>query len=201
VYANNNLSTVRNLSLIQNKSVNNLKSQDNKNDKLIEFFNYGCPACYQLQKYMFFWKKNNFYLKTKVVNYYIPINIHASWIFLSKAYFSAFRLNIIKSFHNNIFSNLHNVYRHDFKLENIKQYFTEKKINEIIFYKTINSNTVRNDIRISNLIKEHHFISETPIILLYLNNKIYTVTLSEKDKEYHMLKLIDRLDSHLKITK
>ena len=42
-------------------------------DKIVEVFNYACPGCYDPQRYMFFWKKDNLILKKKVNNYYLPI--------------------------------------------------------------------------------------------------------------------------------
>ena len=166
--------------LSKQRSVNSLCNQDNKKDKIIEIFNYSCNGCYDLQRYMFFWKKSDLLIKKQLNNYYIPINLYSYWFFLSKAYYTSVRLNTIDLFHQNIFFNIHynNIYDH--KVDNIKTYFENNNVDEKIFFKTINSFTILKDIKNTSFIKKDLFLSETPSIIICLRNKIFILTLPKQ---------------------
>lgn len=94
LYASSNV-IILSEDVVKTRSIKNFNKQDNQRDKIIEVFNYACHGCYDFQRYMYFWKKNNLLVKEKMINYYLPINLYSEWIPLSKAYYASVRLNII----------------------------------------------------------------------------------------------------------
>lgn len=164
--------------------------------KIIEVFNYACPGCYDLQQYMFFWKKDNLIMNKKIKNYYLPINLYNYWFFLSKSYFLSVRLNLINNFHSNIFYNIHHHNKYEYDVKNIKMYFLENNIHPCIFNKTINSRTILKDVKNSQSIKKSFFLSATPSLLICLPRHILNINLDEND--YHTTPIINSLDNILK---
>lgn len=71
---------------------------------IIEFFSYGCPACYQFDPYLTTW------LKTKpqqVVFDRVPVLFHAEWQPLSQVYYTAKNMGILDKVHQQIFIAIH----------------------------------------------------------------------------------------------
>ncbi|GJM06713.1 MAG: hypothetical protein DHS20C10_04470 [marine bacterium B5-7] len=59
---------------------------------VVEFFNYGCPACYHFEKEVEAW------LATKPANVHftrMPLSFHIQWEMLSKAYFVGEELQVL----------------------------------------------------------------------------------------------------------
>jgi hypothetical protein len=144
---------------------------------------------------MFFWKKNNLTINKKVINYHIPISLDNSWFFLSKAYYTSVRLNLVKIFHQNIFSNIHYKDEYPREISSIKKYFIRNKVNSFIFDKTMNSFLISKDIKNSNAIKEDISISETPLLILYVKEKFFVITLPQDPLPTPYCYLIDQLDN------
>ncbi len=59
--------------------------------EIVEFFNYGCPACAHLEPFIEKWQKS---LPTSVNFSRIPVEFHPQWQVLSKAYYVAHALGV-----------------------------------------------------------------------------------------------------------
>ena len=60
---------------------------------IVEFFNYGCPACFHFEKELEAW------LATTPHDMHfsrVPLSFHTQWIIFSKAYFVAKQLGVLK---------------------------------------------------------------------------------------------------------
>jgi len=66
---------------------------------IYEFFNYGCPHCYQFQPFVDQFKKANPDIEFK----YFAIDIHPAWAIYSKAYYLADLLKVKDTMHAKIF--------------------------------------------------------------------------------------------------
>lgn len=77
-----------------------------KHDKITvyEFFNYGCPWCYQLDPYVEKWLKHK---PSNVIFERIPVQFNEVWTLYAKAYYVANVLGIEKTLTPAIFSALH----------------------------------------------------------------------------------------------
>jgi thiol:disulfide interchange protein DsbA len=72
--------------------------------QVIEFFNYGCPACYFMEPAIQKWLKAN---RTKITFSRVPVIFHPEWEPLSKAYFIAKAYNRLDTLTPTLFTKIH----------------------------------------------------------------------------------------------
>src|SRR3990167_2986380 len=69
--------------------------------QIVEFFSFGCPACFHLESTIETWVKRN---EKNVTFMRIPVTFHPGWEIYAKAYYIAQSLNILPEAFNAIFT-------------------------------------------------------------------------------------------------
>lgn len=93
---------------------------------VVEFFSYGCPACFHLEPTIEKWLATK---PTKVSFDRIPVVFHDNWLLLAKAYYVAQSLGVENKITPKIFNAIHEQGR-DFSSEQaLSQFFAEQGVN------------------------------------------------------------------------
>jgi len=81
-----------------------LSKSDDKKVHVIEFFSYGCPACFLLDDRIEKWRKQDAAL---IKFERIPVVFHPQWQILAKAFYALESINSEKKVHESLFKAIH----------------------------------------------------------------------------------------------
>lgn len=162
--------------------------------EVMEFFSYGCPWCYQLNKPLHeFIKKQG----KQVELTQVPVVFQPGWHVYAKAYYAAKRLNKLETLGPAIFKA---VQEDNKKLNNNKSmvaFFVEhgidKETAESAFY---NSPTIDTDVKQGNMAMAKYRIRGVPAVVVNGRYKVDLAMAKKMDRFFAILDfLIHRADS------
>ncbi len=163
-----------------------------------EFFSYGCPWCYKLNKPLhdFIKKQDN-----KVELKQIPVVFHPEWKWYAKAYYSAKRLNKLDSLSPALFKAIQEDKQ---KLDSAKamvaffeQHGVSKEMAESAFYR---SPTIDMDVNQGNIIMANYGIRGVPAVVVSGHYKVDLAMAGNIDRFFAILDfLIQRADKKVSL--
>jgi thiol:disulfide interchange protein DsbA len=102
---------------------------------VVEFFSYGCPACFHLESTIEQWVAQK---PAQVTFARIPVVFHPNWLILAKAYYVAQMLNVETKVTPKLFSALHEQGRDLSSEQALSQFFAEQGVQTQDFASTFN---------------------------------------------------------------
>jgi thiol:disulfide interchange protein DsbA len=89
--------------LVKDTDYQQMGPKGTTNPEILEFFNYGCPACYRMENFTQKYKKNHKNTKFTLV----PVGLNPSWKIYVKAYYLGSLLKVLNKSHTAMFHLLH----------------------------------------------------------------------------------------------
>jgi len=149
-----------------------MSSKGSKTREVMEFFNYGCGACYSMESFVTLFKKNN--AEIKVIP--VPADLgHLQWKIYVKAYYLGEMLNVLDKSHTKIFHRIHVEKKPISSDERLKAFFVDLGVDAAQYDKANKSFALDAKIRKSKQLTKKFRISGTPTFVanqrFKLNNK------------------------------
>lgn len=170
--------------------VEEFAKEDKGKIKVVEFFNYACHWCQNLEPYVAEWLKQ----KPEYVAFYrIPVNFQPSWRPLSKTYYAADSLGVLDKIHERLFKALINENLLDSKDETIIDFIVRQGVDKAAFTKAYNSFTVDSRLRWANNMARAYRITSIPTIVVIGPKESYYTQSSMAGSEGHIFEVINFL--------
>lgn len=161
-----------NLNAIEENSNNKFKYVNTNNKdlsfgdgvdfKILYFFSYGCPYCYDFENYKQWFLKNK---SEKIDLLDIPISANPSWINYTKAYFIAESLKI--DIRKSIFMNIHIDNKKILTENDLSIFFTKYfNVSQIEFDKRYHSSSIKYKMNKNEKVADFYNVESTPSVVI-----------------------------------
>jgi thiol:disulfide interchange protein DsbA len=133
--------------------------------QILEFFNYGCHWCYELEPLLQHWLKdqtaNNFVFRR------VPVVFHPAWRPLAKAYYTAFSLENNAAIDTAFFRALHEDQKMLTETSQILALFVEQGVSAEVFDKTYGSFSVNRQLKEANQLAVAFRVTAIPLVIVH----------------------------------
>lgn len=169
---------------------------DKHSIQVIEFFNYGCHWCYELEPLLQAWLKNQ--TASDFAFRRVPVVFHPAWRPLAKAYYTAFSLENNAVIDAAFFKALHEDHRPLMETKEIQTFFAEQGISSEIFDKTYGSFSVNRQLKEANQLAVAFRIAAVPFLIVHGPKGSYTTSPSMAGSQENTLHILDELIKKVK---
>ncbi len=169
------------LVLPDNPSTIKLQNTDAHKITVIEFFSYGCPACYKLEPHLEKWLRHK---PHHVVFERIPVTFQPDWVLYAKAYIALQQLNAHSKINETIFDAIQN---QNLKLTDVEvfgDFLQSEHINKTDFINAVHSPSVDVTLSENKKITTDYMVFQVPAIVI---NGKYKVDPSLSGGDYHRM--------------
>ena len=159
--------------------------------EVLEFFWYGCGACYQFAPLVDAWKAN---LDEGVVFTRVPAVLNPNWRLHGQAYYTAEALGVTERMHSRIFTSIHQERRFLQSQDEVRSLFVSNGVSAEDFDAAWNSFAVDSQLRRAERLARDYQVRATPSMVVaghYVSDPRAAGGLSE------LLQLTDRLTDAL----
>lgn len=159
--------------------------------EVLEFFWYGCGACYQFEPLVEAWKAD---LPEGVVFSRVPAVLNPNWRLHGQAFYAAEALGVTERMHSRIFNAIHQDRNFLQSQEEVRQLFVSNGVSAEDFDTAWNSFAVDSQLRRAERLAREYQVRATPSIVVgghYVSDPRTAGGLRE------LLELTDRLTSEL----
>lgn len=157
------------------------------NVEVLELFWYGCPHCFEFEKFLKSWKES----KASNVDFLrIPAILNRGWIPHARAYYALETMGEIERLHPIIFEAIHVQGRRLRDLESMSRFFSQHGIDADEFKKAYDSFYVETKIKRSSQLVRQYGSNAVPAVII---NGKYRTSAGDAGGYEQMLKLIDVL--------
>ena len=155
--------------------------------EVIEFFWYGCPACYALEPSLEHWLKN----KPDDVEFIrIPAVLPPSWELLARAFYTAEALRINDRTHGLLFDAIHSDKRRFQTAEALADFYAGQGVDRKKFIKTFNSFAITGKVRRAKKLTQRYGTDGVPTLIV---NGKYRTGLGFTGSTNKLMSVIDKL--------
>jgi len=155
--------------------------------EVVELFWYGCPHCFEFEKYLKDWKQN----KAENIQFVqMPAVLNRSWEPHARAFYALETMGEIERLHTVIFEAIHAQGRRLRDVNSIARFLAQHDINEDEFKKAYNSFYAETKVKRSGQLVRQYGIRAVPTLVI---NGKYRTTASDAGGYDKMLELIDYL--------
>jgi thiol:disulfide interchange protein DsbA len=131
--------------------------------KVVEYFWYGCPHCYQLEPYIEKWLQE----KEDYIEFIrIPAVLNRKWLQHAKIFYVAKKLGILNKIHKELFKAIHVEKKKLMGRINLKLFFEENGVASDEFDKVYQSEYVKENIRNAYSIGQQYNLKGVPAIII-----------------------------------
>ena len=155
--------------------------------EVLELFWYGCPHCFEFEKYLKSWKEDK---AANVEFLRLPAVLNRGWIPHARAYYALETMGEIDRLHPIIFEAIHVQGRKLRDMDSMARFFSQHGIDADEFKKAYDSFYVETKIKRSNQLVREYGSSSVPTVII---NGKYRSTASEAGNYEQLLKLVDHL--------
>jgi protein dithiol oxidoreductase (disulfide-forming) len=149
-----------------------------KKPEIMEFFSYGCGACYNMESLATEFKKNNPGIKFSPV----PIDLgHAQWKIYIKAFYLGELLKVLDKSHSKMFHLIHVERKQIVNDGELKAFFVKLGVDPIKFDKAIKSFALDAKMRRAKQLAKTYRISSTPTFVANQRFKLNNRSLNSTD--------------------
>ena len=131
--------------------------------KVVEFFSYGCPHCFELEKYIEPWVEKN---KSNVDFQRVPSSWSPALEILSQAYFTVQILKREDTLHTGLFNAIHRERLNLQSLDAMRSFFVREGVSAEVFDKTFDSFAVKQKVFQSKSAFEKYGLNSVPSIVV-----------------------------------
>ncbi len=177
--------------IAENYIVQEFFKSDKHPVQVLEFFNYGCHWCYELEPLLQPW------LKDKVAKNFafrrIPVVFHPAWRPLAKAYYTAFSLENNTVIDAAFFKALHEEHRTLMETDQIQKLFAEQGVSQEVFDKTYGSFSVNRQLKEANQLAVALRIAAIPFLIVHGPKGTYATAPSMAGTQEDTILILDEL--------
>lgn len=164
-----------------------LVNQDKNVIEVVEFFSYGCPACYSVSDDLSKWEST---MPSKVVFRRIPVVFHAGWEPVAKAFYTAEILGVLDKLDGDLFSAIHKERKNLNTKDKIREIFVKNGIDSQKFDSTYDSFAVSRELIEGKTLMRHFKIISIPTVIV--NNR-YLTSLEMAHSGENLVEVINHL--------
>ena len=155
--------------------------------EVLELFWYGCPHCYEFEKFLKDWKQN----KSENVEFVrMPAMLNRGWIPHARAFYALEAMEEIERLHPIIFEAIHAQGRRLRDMDSMARFLSQHGIDPDEFKKAYDSFYVEAKVKRSNQLVREYGSSAVPTVII---NGKYRTTASDAGGYERLLELIDHL--------
>lgn len=172
--------------LVKGEDYQQMGPKGTANPEILEFFNYGCPACYRMESFVGEYKSSH--KNTKFT--YVPVGLNASWEIYVKAYYLGVLLKVIDKSHPAMFHLLHvkkKIIKND---KELKAFFMTFGVDSAKYDKAIKSFSLNAQIRKSKQLARKFSISGIPAFVANEKYKLDNLSLGTSEMIGHALETL-----------
>ena len=155
--------------------------------EVVELFWYGCPHCFEFEKFLKDWKQNK---AEKIKFVQMPAVLNRNWEPHARAFYALETMGEIERLHTVIFEAIHAQGRRLRDVNSIARFLAQHGINEEEFKKAYNSFYAETKVKRSSQLVRQYGTSAVPTVII---NGKYRTTASDAGGYDKMLELIDYL--------
>lgn len=155
--------------------------------EVVELFWYGCPHCFEFEKYLKDWKQSK---AENITFVQMPAVLNRSWETHARAFYALETMGEIERLHGTIFEAIHAQGRRLRDAGSIARFLGQHGIEEEEFKKAYNSFYVETKIKRAGQLIREYGVSAVPSVII---NGKYRTTASDAGSYDKMLELIDYL--------
>ena len=139
--------------------------QDNRSIEIIEFFSFGCPACYYLEPVLEKWIATH---QTTTINFHrIPVIFEPKWRMYAKAFYVAQAMDLHEKITLDIFQSIHEKHEELQSPEDLKKFFINHNVSAEEFDSAFNfSPRVDAQVNHSMQLMQQYKITEIPTLII-----------------------------------
>lgn len=173
---------------VQNRFAKILLEQDKNKAQVLEFFSYGCPACFFIsEKVASFAAQAD---KNKIAFHYVPVIYHKEWQLLAKALYTAQALKVTKKTHPLIFKAIHVDNKSITSASELTPFFRQAGINDDKFMQYFNSFSIHQALQQSLQLTRAYEVSKIPTFVI---NGQYKTDLSMAGTPEALIEIVNAL--------
>lgn len=176
--------------IADNAIVQDLAKQTPDQILVIEFFSYGCIGCFKLDPLIEAWRSK---LPTNVSFQRIPVEFHAEWRNLTKAYYTALNLNAFDTIHAQLFDAIHSNKLTSASDDAIREFFTNNGIAAKDFEKEFNSFNVNRKQKWAKSVTRAYKITAIPAFIVQGPQGIFVTTARLAGSQENIIVVLDHL--------
>ncbi|PCI65915.1 MAG: hypothetical protein COB38_10640 [Gammaproteobacteria bacterium] len=169
--------------LVKGKDYEQMGPKGTVKPEILEFFNYGCPACYQMETFANGYKGSHKNTKFTMV----PVGFNPSWEIYVKAYYLGSLLKVLDKSHTALFHLLHvekKIIKND---KALKAFFMSLGIESNTYDKANKSFALNSQIRKSKQLAKRYGISGIPTFVANQKYKLNNQSLRTTEMIEHAL--------------
>ncbi len=155
--------------------------------EVLELFWYGCPHCYQFEKYLTNWMQGK---AANVEFMRIPAVLNRSWVPHARAYYALEAMGEIERIHPIFFAAIHEQGRRLRDMDSMARFLTQHGIDEKEFKKAYDSLYVETKTKRAKQLVLQYGSSSVPAVII---NGKYRSTASDAGSYERLLQLINQL--------
>ena len=155
--------------------------------EVLELFWYGCPHCFEFEKFLKDWKQN----KAENVEFIrMPAVLNRGWIPHARAFYALETMGEIERLHPIIFEAIHTQGRRLRDMDSMARFFSQHGIDPDEFKKAYDSFYVEAKVKRSNQLVREYGSSAVPTVII---NGKYRTSAGDAGGYERLLQLIDHL--------
>jgi len=169
--------------LVKGKDYEQMGPKGTTKPEILEFFNYGCPACYKMESFTNSYKNSHKNTKFTMV----PVGFNPSWKIYVKAYYLGSLLKVLDKSHPAMFHLLHvkkKIVKND---KDLKSFFMNLGVESDQYDKANKSFALNSQIRKSKQLSKKYRISGIPAFVANQKYKLDNQSLKTTDMIEHAL--------------
>lgn len=163
--------------LVEDKDYELMSPKASSKPEVLEFFNYACPHCYQMEGFINQFKTDNPDIKFQPV----AVELNPQWAIYVKAYYLGELLNIIEKSHKAVFHRIHIEKKYIKNEADLKTLFLGLGVDGAKFDKALNSFALDAKIRKGKQLARKFRILGTPNFVVNRKYKLNNQELGSMD--------------------
>ncbi|MCS5712733.1 DsbA family protein [Candidatus Berkiella aquae] len=176
--------------IAENTLVTELGKQYSTPIVVIEFFSYGCVGCFKLDPLIEAWRSK---LPANVSFLRIPVEFHAEWRNLTKAYYTALNLNAFDKIHVQLFDAIHSNKLTSASDDAIREFFTNHGVDGKDFEKEFDSFNTNRKQKWAKSVTRAYRITAIPAFIVQGPQGIFVTTARAAGSQENIITVLDHL--------
>lgn len=176
--------------IAENPLVKELAKETANQIYVIEFFSYGCAGCHKLDPMV---EQLRAKLPSDVSFQRIPVEFHAEWRNLTKAYYTAMNLNVMDKIHTPLFDAIHNGKITSSSDDTLRQFFTTNGVPQKDFDKEFDSFSMNRKQKWAGAITRAYRVTAVPAFVVQGPKGIFVTTARLAGSQENVIAVVEHL--------
>ena len=155
--------------------------------EILELFWYGCPHCYEFEKYLEGWKQDK---PANIAFVSMPVALNRSWLSHARAYYALEKTGELERIHPLFFDAIHLQGRRLRDMESMMRFLSQHGVDVDEFKKAYNSPYVEAKVKHSGQLARQYGANSVPTVIIHGK---YRTTASDAGGYERLLQLVNWL--------